>query len=136
MLRTGGGCGDAGESSVTETRKVKKPRASRRITPRVIKLCAAYLRRSTPRARKGVTDTREKAAGDGKAGNWCRETGGTVGRAGGEIRVGYHVSPTLGNQRRKLEKMGKIEAKARSDTILDMRIKKGHPKEVIRQSRW
>ena len=75
MLRTGGGCGDAGESSVTETRKVKKPRASRRITPRVNKLCAAYLWRSTPRARKGVTDTREKAAGDGKAGNWWRETG-------------------------------------------------------------
>ena len=26
---------------------------------------------------------RESRAGDGKAGNWCRETGGTVGRAGG-----------------------------------------------------
>ena len=28
---------------------------------------------------------RESRAGDGKAGNWCRETGGTVGSAGGEI---------------------------------------------------
>ena len=63
MLRTGGGCGDAGESSVTETRKEHNCQTARRAElRRVNKLCAAYLRRSTPRARIGVTDTRERAA--------------------------------------------------------------------------
>ena len=99
MLRTGGGGGGAGESSVTETRKVKKPRASRRITPRVIKLCAAYLWRSTPRARKGVTDTREKAAGDGKAGNWWRETGALWVERGENIMGGYTYEEKVKSRR-------------------------------------
>ena len=50
--------------------------------------CAARVpgvahRRERERERGGHRHARESRAGDGKAGNWCRETGGTVGRAGG-----------------------------------------------------
>ena len=48
---------------MTETRKEHNCQTARRAElRRVNKLCAAYLRRSTPRARIGVTDTRERAA--------------------------------------------------------------------------